>query len=326
MLACVDRFLFSFLHFVKTWSHAAQRLGCVRIFRRVDQDSPWESATGRAVAPRAEACHSRQPGVEGPLAEWCAQHAEVSKQVAEPRGCFIVVGPRGLWRKGGARSGVDTCEGAIKTQASSVQQSRCGQRGSKVEGHQVGEGFGSYGGFFRSRGRLFAEGTRKGPRGSTGTPLGGSNQRMPRIYNQGRASRREVGGRRHGREEHVGGRASTIESVGATVASSSSQLSLQVEWPSWSNRSTPLVQERDAFRAAAIPTKKRGPVTPRPPQSSTEAHEVLMTRAAKRHAGRPVEEDVMPEDAQGLSEWLIDRQCDLRDAPWNSWICNQWAI
>ena len=26
-----------------------------------------------------------------------------------------------------------------------------------------------------------------------------------------------------------------------------------------------LVQERDAFRAAAIPTKKRGPVTPRPP-------------------------------------------------------------
>ena len=39
-----------------------------------------------------------------------------------------------------------------------------------------------------------------------------------------------------------------------------------------------------------------------------------MTRAAKRHAGRPVEEDVMPEDAQGLSEWLNDRQCDLRDA------------
>ena len=75
-----------------------------------------------------------------------------------------------------------------------------------------------------------------------------------------------------------------------------------------------LVQERDAFRAAAIPTKKRGPVTPRPPQSSAEAHEVLMTRAAKRHAGRPVEEDVMPQDAQGLSEWLIDRQCDLRDA------------
>ena len=75
-----------------------------------------------------------------------------------------------------------------------------------------------------------------------------------------------------------------------------------------------LVQERDAFRAVAIPTKKRGPVTPRPPQSSAEAHEVLMTRAAKRHAGRPVEEDVMPEDAQGLSEWLIDRQCDLRDA------------
>ena len=75
-----------------------------------------------------------------------------------------------------------------------------------------------------------------------------------------------------------------------------------------------LVQERDAFRAAAIPTKKRGPVTPRPPQSSTEAHELLMTRAAKRHAGRPVEEDVMPEDAQSLSEWLIDRQCDLRDA------------
>ena len=56
-----------FWHLVKTWSHAAQRLGCVRI-RRLDQDSPWESATGRAVASRAEADHSRQPGVEGPLA------------------------------------------------------------------------------------------------------------------------------------------------------------------------------------------------------------------------------------------------------------------
>ena len=77
---------------------------------------------------------------------------------------------------------------------------------------------------------------------------------------------------------------------------------------------TALVQERDAFRAAAIPTKKRSPVTPRPPQSSQEAFDVLMTRAAKRHAGRPVEEDVLPEDAQGLAEWLIDRQCDLRDA------------
>ena len=74
-----------------------------------------------------------------------------------------------------------------------------------------------------------------------------------------------------------------------------------------------LVQERDAFQATAIPTKKRGPVTPRPPQSSKEAHEVLLTRAAKRHAGRPLE-DVMPEDAQGLTEWLIDRQCDSRDA------------
>ena len=31
-----------------------------------------------------------------------------------------------------------------------------------------------------------------------------------------------------------------------------------------------------------------------------------MTRAAKRHALRPVEEDVLPEDAQGLAEWLID--------------------
>ena len=50
---------------------------------------------------------------------------------------------------------------------------------------------------------------------------------------------------------------------------------------------TALVQERDAFRAAAIPTKKRSPVTPRPPQSSQEAFDVLMTRAAKRHAGRP---------------------------------------
>ena len=83
---------------------------CVRIVRRVDQDSPWESATGRAVAPRAEEDHSRQPGGEGPLAEWCAPHAEDSKQVAKPRGSVIVVGPGGQWRKGGARSGVDTCQ------------------------------------------------------------------------------------------------------------------------------------------------------------------------------------------------------------------------
>ena len=59
--------------------------------RWVDQDSPWESATCRAVAPLAEADHSRQPGVEGPLAEWCPQHVEDSKQVAEPRGSFVVV-------------------------------------------------------------------------------------------------------------------------------------------------------------------------------------------------------------------------------------------
>ena len=42
----------------------------------------------------------------------------------------------------------------------------------------------------------------------------------------------------------------------------------------------------------AIPTKKRGPVT----------SEVLMTRAAERHAGQPMVEDVMPEDAQALKE------------------------
>ena len=75
-----------------------------------------------------------------------------------------------------------------------------------------------------------------------------------------------------------------------------------------------LVQERDAFRAAATPTRKRGPVTPRPPQSSQEAFDVLKSRVSKRRAGRLVEEDAVPEDVQGLTEWLSDRQCDLRDA------------
>ena len=185
--------------------------------RWVDQDSPWESATCRAVAPLAEADHSRQPGVEGPLAEWCAQHVEDSMQVAEPRGSFIVV--------------------------------------SKVEGHQVGEGFGSNGRFFRSRGQLFAEGTRKGPRGSAGTPFGGSKQRMPRIKKQGRASCREVGGRRCGREDHVGGRASTIESVGAAVVvppSRVAQLEQQINaWCTSAMLSEPLPSQQ----------RKRGPVT-----------------------------------------------------------------
>ena len=55
-------------------------------------------------------------------------------------------------------------------------------------------------------------------------------------------------------------------------------------------------------------------MTPRHPQSSQEAFDVLMTSAAKRHAGRHVEEDVFPEDAQVLAERLIDRQLDSRDA------------
>ena len=122
---------------------------------------------------------------------------------------------------------------------------------------------------------------------------------MSRIY-QGRASCREVGGRRRGRVDHVGGRASRLEQQSQApppVFPKSSELEQQFV----------LVQERDALRAAAIPTKKRGPVTETSTESSKEAHEVLMTRAARR----PVEEDVMLEDAQGLTEWLIDRQCDL---------------
>ena len=65
---------------------------------------------------------------------------------------------------------------------------------------------------------------------------------------------------------------------------------------------------RSSMHSEPLPSpRRRGQVTPRPPQSSKEAFEVLMTRAAKRHVGRPVEEDVTPEDAQGLTVWLIDR-------------------
>ena len=80
-----------------------------------------------------------------------------------------------------------------------------------------------------------------------------------------------------------------------------------------------------ARRPAAIPTKKRGPATWRPPHNSKEAYEVFMTRAAKHHAGRLVEEDVTPEDVQGLTEWLTDRRCDLRGAI-ELGICHRWAI
>ena len=176
LLARVDRFLFSFCTLLRRGRWGA-----------------FESSDGWIKVLRG----NRPPGEQWPRVQ---KHTTVASP--ELKGRWRNGAPNtpkfpsklqsledALSSLGGARSGVDTCEGAIKTQASSVQQSRCGQRGSKVEGHQVGESFGSYGGFFRSRGRLFAEGPRKGPRGSTGTPLGGPNQRMPRIYKQGRASR-----------------------------------------------------------------------------------------------------------------------------------------
>ena len=88
-----------------------------------------------------------------------------------------------------------------------------------------------------------------------GTSIGGPKQRMPRIHQSGRASRREVGGKHSGRDDHVGGRASTIESIGADDGSSSSS-------PTKEQQINALVQERYAFRAAAIPTKKsNGPGT-----------------------------------------------------------------
>ena len=127
---------------------------CVRTIRWVDPDSPWAPATGGAVASCAEADHS-EPRVEGSLEERCAQHVEDSKQVAEPRGSSGVIGPGGHRHEGGARSGVDACQGTIETQTSSVHESRCCYRGSEVEGHQVGEGSGSIG-EFRGRGGFFA--------------------------------------------------------------------------------------------------------------------------------------------------------------------------
>ena len=81
-----------------------------------------------------------------------------------------------------------------------------------------GKALEAMGGFFR----LFAESARQGPRGSTGTSIGGANQIIPRIHQSGRAPRREVGGRLGGRDDHVGGRPSTIESVGAANDGSSS--------------------------------------------------------------------------------------------------------
>ena len=64
-----------------------------------------------SVVSHAEADHS-QPRVEGPLAERCAEHVEDSKQVAEPRGSFGVIGPGTKLR---------------------VRESRCCHRGSEVE-------------------------------------------------------------------------------------------------------------------------------------------------------------------------------------------------
>ena len=129
---------------------------------------------GGAVASCVEADHS-QPQEEGSLEEQCAKHVTDSKRVAEFRGSSGVIGSRGHQREGGVRSGVDTCQGTIETQTSSVHESPYCHRGSEV-GHQVGEGSGSIREFFRGQGGLFAEGSRQGLRGSTGTPFGGSNQ------------------------------------------------------------------------------------------------------------------------------------------------------
>ena len=164
-----------------------------------------------------------QPRVEGSL-EKCAKHVEDYKQVAELQGSSGVIGPGGHRREGGVRSGVDTCQGAIETQASSVYESRCCHRGSEVEGYQVGEGSGSTGEFFRGRGGLFAEGSRQGLRGRTGTSFGGSNQGMPRIHQPDRASCREVQFTHHG-------------------------------WPSWSNRSP--LWYRSAMHSEPLPSQRR---------------------------------------------------------------------
>ena len=122
------------------------------------------------------ACRSsRQPGVERPLRNGAPNTPKFSSKLQSLEAALSSLGPR----DSGAR-----VRAQLKPKPSSVRR----QKGSKVEGHQVGEGFGSDRGFFRSRGRLFAEGIRKGPRGSTGAPFGDSNERMPRIYKQGRAS------------------------------------------------------------------------------------------------------------------------------------------
>ena len=95
---------------------------------------------------------------------------------------------------------------------------------------------------------------RQGPRGSMGTLFGGSNQRMPRIYQPGRASCREVGGRRCGREDHVGRRESTIESVGGSRRLLL-QFTHQVGWPSRSNRSPHWC--RSAMHSEPLPSQRR---------------------------------------------------------------------
>ena len=77
--------------------------------------------------------------------------------------------PRWAPKDSGARVELEAAltrvrEGARKTQASSVQQSRCGQRGSKVEGHQVGEGFGSNGGILQEPRSIVCRGHSQRPK------------------------------------------------------------------------------------------------------------------------------------------------------------------
>ena len=168
----------------------------------------------------AEADHS-QPRVEGPLAERCAEHVDHSKQVAGPRGSFGVIGPRGHRREGGARSSVDTCQGAIETQASSMSPDIAIEE-AKLKVTRLEKALEAMGDSSGAEVDCFTEGTRQCPRCSTGKSIGGANQRMPRIHQSGRASRREDGGRFSGRDDLVGGRPSTIESFGAADDGSSS--------------------------------------------------------------------------------------------------------
>ena len=272
-----------FSHLDKTSSHAAERLECVRIVRRVDQDSPWESAK---QWPRVQKQTTVvRPELKGRWRNGAPNTPKTPNKLQSLEAALSSLGPE----NSGARAELEAALTRVRAQMKPKPRVSTSPDVAIVcRGHSPR------------------------PERQEGNVPWRLKSRMPRIHKRGRASPKL--------EADVVAEKTMLEEGRARLG----RLEQQTQVPSpvyppsrvaeLEQQVNALVQERDAFRAAAIPTKKRGPVTPRPPQSSKKAFEVLMTRAAKRHAGRPVEEDVTPEVAQGLTDWLIDRQCDLRDA------------